>query len=245
MVLKKVYDESTKTQRVWYDSSQIVYSEMKENEFENIGDLYITFKNGATYVYKDVSFSDYIIFLGGGNEGSHGKALNKVIKGKYQVEKVGTRNIDELFKELNNSNSTEKTPEEIIAERTRTFYVFGHRDLEKFEFEGAYLPLLNKTTSINDVHYVMANSDKAGRWAQDYLIDIVGINPNSITVYCLKGEQPDTHVGITNVKNSFESKDAMEGALTRDSGNDIAFVRDITTITNTAQNLLRRHKLQL
>ena len=45
MILKKIYLEEEKIQKVWYDSSMIVYSEMKENEFENIGDLTVTFKS--------------------------------------------------------------------------------------------------------------------------------------------------------------------------------------------------------
>ena len=45
MILKKIYDEKTKTQKVWYDSTMIVYTEMVENECENKGDLYVTFKN--------------------------------------------------------------------------------------------------------------------------------------------------------------------------------------------------------
>ena len=81
MILKKKYLEKERIQKVWYDSSMIVYSEMKENELENIGDLTITFKNGSTYVYMDVSFEDYLVFIGGGTDASQGKTLNKIIKG--------------------------------------------------------------------------------------------------------------------------------------------------------------------
>ena len=35
MVLKKIYNEETKTQKIWYDSSMIYYTEMVESEAEN------------------------------------------------------------------------------------------------------------------------------------------------------------------------------------------------------------------
>ena len=79
MILKKSYNNETATQSVWYDSSMIFYSEMVEDPDSNKGDLYITFKNGSVYKYKDVSYEDYIIFMNGGTDASQGKALNKTI----------------------------------------------------------------------------------------------------------------------------------------------------------------------
>ena len=35
----KVYNEEERTQKVWYDSSMIAYTELVEDEFENKGDL--------------------------------------------------------------------------------------------------------------------------------------------------------------------------------------------------------------
>ena len=37
-------EEEKNSEKVWYDSSMLVYSEMKENEFENIGDLTVTLR---------------------------------------------------------------------------------------------------------------------------------------------------------------------------------------------------------
>ena len=61
---------------------------MVESPTDNKGDLYVTFKTGATYLYKDVAFEDYVLFIGGGTDFSQGKTLNKIIKPKYQVEKM-------------------------------------------------------------------------------------------------------------------------------------------------------------
>ena len=140
MILKKIYLEEEKIQKVWYDSSMIVYSEMKENEFENIGDLTVTFKNGATYVYMDVKFEDYMVFIGGGTDASQGKTLNKVIKNKYQYKRIEDRSVQELLEEMNKK-------EEFIDVNS-TYFVSGHRDLTEEEFETFYIPLIQQV--LND-----------------------------------------------------------------------------------------------
>lgn len=88
MLICKKYDENEKIERAWYDSSNCVYSEMKEDEFENKGDLTIMFKNGSKYKYKEVIFEDYVLLVCGGTDISQGKTLNKIIKGKYEFEKL-------------------------------------------------------------------------------------------------------------------------------------------------------------
>lgn len=88
MIKYKIYDENTKCEKMWIESSNIYFSKMIESPTENKGDLFITFKNGATYKYKDVNFEDYVLFVSGGIDFSQGKTLNKVIKPKYLCEKV-------------------------------------------------------------------------------------------------------------------------------------------------------------
>lgn len=88
MLRYKYYDEREKTEHTWIDSSSIFYTKMVESPTDNKGDLYVTFKTGATYLYKDVAFEDYVLFIGGGTDFSQGKTLNKIIKPKYQVEKM-------------------------------------------------------------------------------------------------------------------------------------------------------------
>ena len=103
MILEKCYNKETLTQSVWYDSSMIFFSEMVEDPNINKGDLFVTFKNGSVYKYKDVSFEDYIVFMNGGTDASQGKALNKIIKSKYEYEKINgpdSSRIEELQKRL-------------------------------------------------------------------------------------------------------------------------------------------------
>ena len=99
MILVSKYDETEKIDEVFYESSNIYYSKAIEHKNDNFVDLYVTFKNGATYLYKDVDMvKDYVMFKHGGLDGSQGKALNKFIKPKYEFEKVENANM-ELLKE--------------------------------------------------------------------------------------------------------------------------------------------------
>lgn len=88
MLKFKYYDESAKTEHLWCDSTSIYYSRMVEDANENKGNLFVTFKTGATYLYKDVKFEDYILYAAGGTDFSQGKSLNKLIKPKYECEKI-------------------------------------------------------------------------------------------------------------------------------------------------------------
>ena len=97
-IIGKFYDETSHTDKVWYESSNVVYSKFVENDNDNSGQLYVTFKNGATYHYKDVDMpTDYLLFKSGGIDNSQGKTLNKQIKGKYEYERVADENIGLLM----------------------------------------------------------------------------------------------------------------------------------------------------
>lgn len=88
MLKFKHYNEKEKTEYAWIDSSSIYFAKMVEDPNENKGNLYVTFKTGQTYLYKDVKFEDYVIFIAGGTDFSQGKTLNKIIKPKYEFEKL-------------------------------------------------------------------------------------------------------------------------------------------------------------
>ena len=87
MLVYRYYDEDEKVDHAWFSSSSVLYSECDDitNDFKV---LRVTFKNGATYKYMDVDVNDYVMFLAGGTDGSHGKALAKFIKPKYKYEKI-------------------------------------------------------------------------------------------------------------------------------------------------------------
>ena len=95
MITFRDYDKENHIDRVWYDSSSILYSECedKENDYKT---LKIVFKGGSTYVYYEVDVQDYVMFIHGGLDGSNGKALNKYIKPKCDYEKLPNTDLERL-----------------------------------------------------------------------------------------------------------------------------------------------------
>lgn len=99
MIIFRYYDEEARVDHAWYDSSNVVYSEC-EDKVDELKVLRVVFKNGATYIYKNVNVNDYLMFMAGGLDGSNGKALNKFIKGKCEYEKVGDTDLAQLNAQL-------------------------------------------------------------------------------------------------------------------------------------------------
>lgn len=99
MIIFRYYDEDERIDRAWYDSSNVLYSEC-EDKVNELKVLMVVFKNGATYVYKNVDVNDYLMFMAGGLDGSNGKALNKFIKAKCEYEKVGDTDLAQLNAQL-------------------------------------------------------------------------------------------------------------------------------------------------
>lgn len=102
MILLREFNEESKIDRIWYDSSMIVYSECYDNPNSPLKELSVTFKNGATYKYLDVDVNDYVMFVHGGIDDSNGKALNKHIKPKYECLRLENKDIALLKEELEN-----------------------------------------------------------------------------------------------------------------------------------------------
>lgn len=235
MILKKKYIEDEKIQKVWYDSSMILYSEMKEDENENKGDLTVTFKNGATYVYKDVSYEDYIILIGGGTDASQGKTLNKVIKNKYEYEKITDANIENIINELNEK--------EELNDIQNTYFISGHRDITENEFEYYYIPMINQVISENpQSKFIVGDCEGADIMSQNYLVSILD-DINRITVYCTGNTPKHINTEIIYIKNGFETDRDKDIAMTKNSISDIAFVRNSEEMSGTAENILRRYKM--
>lgn len=238
MVIKKIYDEKTKTQKAWFDSTMIFYTEMVEYEDENKGDLFVTFKNGTTYKYTGVAFEDYVLFIGGGTDASQGKTLNKVIKSKYEYEKIGDADLDKLREEMNKSEEEE-------TDVQNTYFISGHRDLTETEFELNYEPAINWALHENpDAKFVVGDYSGADIMSQDYLMDIIGLDPSRLTVFHMFDAPRNKNEAVTKTVGGFKTDEERDEAMTNASTKDIAFVRDITKNSGTAQNILRRKKLQ-
>jgi hypothetical protein len=234
MILRKVYNEKNKTQRVWYDSTMILYSEMVEDENENKGKLYVTFKNGSTYLYKDVNFEDYILFIGGGTDASQGKTLNKVIKGKYEYCRVEDKNVNDILNELNSLDDKKDI--------SNVYFISGHRDLTDAEFEYYYIPMLMKIINENeDACFVIGDCRGCDIMAQNFLVDVINFDVNKITVFCVDNKPEFINDKIVNICGDFASHEEKDIAMTKASSIDVALVRDWKLLSGTAQNILRRN----
>lgn len=99
--------------RVWYDSTNVVYSECDDKEGEN-KTLRVVFNNGAMYEYKDVDVNDYVMFVHGGIDNSNGKAFFKYIKGKkYEFTRLEDVNKEKLNEEKKFLMEQDKKQKEI------------------------------------------------------------------------------------------------------------------------------------
>lgn len=87
---------SNNVDRVWYQSSNIKYSECIDNEGE-LKTLKVVFNDGRQYQYNGVDVNKYLLFR---EDASQGKALNKFVKG-FEYEKLDDANIESIEKELN------------------------------------------------------------------------------------------------------------------------------------------------
>jgi len=238
MIKKKVYDEKTKTQKVWYDSTMMIYSEMVEDDNENKGELYVVFKNGTKYVYHDVSFEDYVLLIGGGTDASQGKTLSKIIKGKYEYEKLEDADLSVIEEELHADFKT-------TNDKSNTYFISGHRDITPVEFEINYQPMINYVLHNNpSAKFVIGDYYGVDIMAQDYLINVLYVDPDNITVYHMFDSPRNANPRITKFKGGFSNDEERDAAMTNDSTYDIAFVRDHTKLSGTAQNILRRNLLK-
>lgn len=100
MIIFRYYDKENLIDRVWYESSNIVFSELDDIK-DSLKVLTVVFKSGATYKYYDVDVNDYVMFVHGGLDGSNGKALNRFIKAKCEkYERVEDRDVNKVVGEM-------------------------------------------------------------------------------------------------------------------------------------------------
>lgn len=91
---KKICIYENNVDKAWYDSSTVFYSECddKENALKSVK---VVFKNGSTYLYKDVNVNDYLLFR---ESASQGKTLHRLLK-QYEYEKLANTDINLLTEE--------------------------------------------------------------------------------------------------------------------------------------------------
>lgn len=119
-----------------------------------------------------------------------------------------------------------------------TYFVSGHLDLTDVEFTYFYVPKL--TAAIVDPYAKFVVGDAAGTdsIAQQWLYS----RTRRVTVYHMF-DTPRYNHGFPS-KGGFTSDQERDEALTRDSDQDIAWVRPGREKSGTARNLARRRSKQ-
>ena len=107
MILFRQYDKENRIDKAWYDSSNIVYSEC-DDHINALKTLRIVFKTGDMYEYENVDVNDYLMFMAGWLDGSNGKAFYKFIRNKYDGNKLGPVNLEELKQKIESLKEQEK-----------------------------------------------------------------------------------------------------------------------------------------
>jgi hypothetical protein len=96
---------------------------------------------------------------------------------------------------------------------------------------------------VPDCRFVVGDYYGVDIMAQNYLVDVLGVDPDRITVYHMLEAPRSINPKIKNTVGGFESDRERDAAMTAASSDDIAFVRDNTKVSGTAENILRRHML--
>lgn len=95
----------------WYDSSNVLFSKCYDDPNSNTKTLKIVFKNGRTYIYKDVDINDYLTFK---TAQSNGQAVNTSIIKKYKGVRISDTDVDKLNelreKFINDEKEISETP---------------------------------------------------------------------------------------------------------------------------------------
>jgi hypothetical protein len=125
-----------------------------------------------------------------------------------------------------------------------TFFISGHRNITQEEFDNNYIPAIQKALEYKNVYFVVGDYYGTDIMAQNYLVDVLGVDPRRITVYHMFTSPRNINPKIQNTKGGFTSDSGRDEQMTKDSDYDIAFVRDPKKISGTAENILRRNKLK-
>ena len=148
------------------------------------------------------------------------------------------KNTNALLTEMN--ELVEKQRKERIL---KTYFISGHRDITENEFEKYKESLQEILNETPDAMFIMGDYHGVDIMAQNYLIEELNVNPLNITVYHMLDNPRNINPNITNLIGGFESDEERDAAMTANSFKDIAFVRNHTELSGTAQNILRRKLL--
>jgi len=123
-----------------------------------------------------------------------------------------------------------------------TYFISGHLDLTREEFDRYYVPQIDKAIIEGDACFVVGDAKGADCMAQDYLWTQCKLNKityKSITIYHML-VKPRNHIFKFATVGGYKSDKERDEAMTNASNEDIAWIRPGREKSGTAKNLKRR-----
>ena len=123
----------------------------------------------------------------------------------------------------------------------KIFFISGHRDITEEEFSNNYAQTINDAIFNYNAKFIIGDYYGVDIMAQNYLIDVLKINPNDVTVCHMFDKPRNINDKIVNIIGGFKNDEERDSYMTINSDEDIAFIRDRSKYkSGTAQNILRR-----
>lgn len=188
---KKICIYENNVDKTWYDSSTVFYSECDDKE-NALKELKVVFKNGSTYLYKDVNVNDYLLFR---ESASQGKTLHRIIK-QYAFEKLENTDMNLLVEEYNKVidrlNNAENEKQTVIIsafpgcgksttyERLKNQYNIVDLEssfFDKSEFPQNYIQKIKDNIGKTDIIFISTH-EKVRKALQEENIEYVLYYPN-------------------------------------------------------------------
>lgn len=133
------------------------------------------------------------------------------------------------------------------------YFISGHRDLTKEEFEKHYVPIIEKLINGNDLDLTFVIGDWMGcdKMVMDHLEDLLIEEGITLEIHCVNkfqntpGNVPEKYLYScfgefisTYYHNTY---DECDEAMTKNSDFDIAWIRPGKEDSHTANNIKRRY----
>ena len=124
------------------------------------------------------------------------------------------------------------------------YFISGHRNLTEKEFKDNYREPITNAAYEDRSTFVIGDCYGADIMAQNFLLEVLKVNPDRITVYCASHTPRLVNPRITKIKSGYKTYTERDAAMTADSTVDIAIVRDPLKKSGTGANILRRYQLK-
>lgn len=122
----------------------------------------------------------------------------------------------------------------------KIFFISGHRDITNEEFNKLYIPKILNAINEYNAYFIMGDYEGVDIMAQNFLINEIGYDVDKICVYHMGLFPMNINENIKNIKPYFLNDIHRDSTMTKESDEDIAFIREGKNNSGTAQNILRR-----